>query len=77
MLLEGLTPFLIHRDTGEYIMAEWKMRSTAFKRNHSPEDVDVLVCWIDDEGDRGNLPRDVLDLREIARLAASEAISPD
>jgi hypothetical protein len=66
---------LIDRVTDEYLMAEWKMRSSAFKRNHAPEDVDVLVCWLDDETDRAVVPSRVVALYEIARIVAAEAIN--
>jgi hypothetical protein len=53
---------LIDRVTDEYLMAEWKMKSSAYKTNHAPGDVDVLVCWLDDEIDRESLPSIVLSL---------------
>lgn len=61
---------LVSRINDEYQMAEWKMRSSDFKQNHKPEDVDVLVCWTDDEKDREILPPKVLTLRGIAKEAA-------
>lgn len=66
---------LIDRTTDEYLMAEWKMNSSAFKSNHSSDDVDVLVCWLDDETNRSVLPPTVLSLFEIARMVAAENIS--
>jgi len=65
---------LISRVTDEYLIGEWKMTSSDFKRNHSPEDVDVLVCWHDDEEDQSVLPDTVVSLRSVAKLAATEAI---
>jgi hypothetical protein len=65
---------LIDNDTREYLVAEFKMRSSAFALNHRPEDVDVLVVWEDDVADKAGLPREVVCLREIARQAAQELI---
>lgn len=68
---------LISRITDEYLMAEWKMKSSDFKVNHKPEDVDVVVCWIDDESDRTSLPPKTLALQNVAREAAKIAIQSD
>lgn len=65
---------LVDSETGEYLIAEFKMSSTAFALNHSAADVDVLIVWSDDAIDRSNLPAVVLSLREIARTAAQELI---
>jgi len=65
---------LIDRRSDQYLMAEWKMRSADYRLNHKPEDVDVLVCWTDEEQDRSILPSVVLPLREIARKAAEVAL---
>lgn len=62
---------LIDRATDQYLMAEWKMRSSAFALNHKPEDVDVLVCWIHDETSREKLPPRVVALQDVARVAAA------
>jgi hypothetical protein len=56
---------LIDRTTSAYLMAEFKMRSSEFKGNHSASDVDVLVCWIDDETDKVKLPPRVLSLKSL------------
>ena len=61
---------LIDASTDGYLLAEFKMRSSDFKRNHKPEDVDVRVVWKDDEPDRKQLPAIVLCLHDIAREAA-------
>ena len=66
---------LVNDNTGEYVVAEFKMRSSSFKLNHQPSDVDVLVVWFDDEPDKTKLPPDVLCLRDIAREAAQETIN--
>jgi hypothetical protein len=66
---------LIKEDTRDYILAEFKMRSSAFPLNHKPDDVDLLVVWDDDQVDRALLPGAVLSLREVARSAAQEAIA--
>ncbi len=68
---------LIDLRTDEYVLSEWKMRSSAFASNHKAEDVDVLVCWYDDENDRAKLPRDVICLRDIARTAATSILSDE
>lgn len=65
---------LVDNDTREYLVAEFKMRSSAFTVNHEPGDVDVLIVWDDDATDRSALPREVVSLREIARHAAQEII---
>ena len=56
-------------------MAEWKKSSSDFKSNHKPDDVDVLVCWLDDETDRLLLPPKVLALRDVARTAADSILN--
>jgi hypothetical protein len=66
---------LVAEDTGEYLIAEFKMKSSDFSRNHKPEDVDVLVVWEADEADLSKLPPEVLHLREISKTAAQELIS--
>lgn len=66
---------LISEDSGEYLVAEFKMRSSAFKSNHQADDIDVLIVWEDDETDRTHLPPTILSLREIARSAAQEIIA--
>jgi hypothetical protein len=55
--------------SGEYLMAEFKIRSSDFKLNHKPEDVDLLVCWVHDETDKTKLPPRVLDLGSRLREA--------
>lgn len=54
---------LIDDATSEYLMAEFKVRSSDFELNHKQEDVDVLVCWIDDKEDKSGLPPRVLALK--------------
>jgi len=65
---------LIDRTTDEYLIAEWKKFSSDFKQNHAPEDVDVLVCWHDDEKDSQKLPRRVLALHAVARKAVETTL---
>lgn len=60
---------LIDRATDEYLVSEFKMNSADFKGNHSKEDVDVLICWIDDETDRSVLPNKVLSLKTLRENA--------
>jgi hypothetical protein len=66
---------LIDRTTDEYIMAEWKKYSSDFKSNHKPDDVDLLVCWTDNEKDRGTLPPRVLALHAVAKTAAETTLA--
>lgn len=67
---------LIDRQSLEYRMGEFKMQSSAFKTNHNPDDVDVLICWEDDEKDRTKVPPVVLSLRQtIADLLAEGAFA--
>ena len=61
---------LIDRITREYKIAEWKMKSSDFKKNHRKDDIDVLICWIDDESCKSLLPLSVVPLRDVARMAA-------
>jgi hypothetical protein len=58
---------LIEDATNAYMIAEWKMYSSAFKSNHHKNDVDVLVVWHDDETDRSILPNRVLELKSISK----------
>jgi hypothetical protein len=66
---------LVAEDTGEYLIAEFKMKSSDFSKNHKSGDVDVLVVWEADETDSSKLPLAVLPLREISKTAAQELIS--
>jgi hypothetical protein len=66
---------LIDRISDEYVMAEWKKYSSDYKSNHKPEDVDVLVCWTDNETDRTVLPRKVLALHSVAKIAAETTLA--
>ncbi len=63
---------LIDRSTREYLMAEFKMKSSAFAGNHHKDDVDVLVCWEDDEKDRTKLPERVVHLRQVLEAKLEE-----
>lgn len=60
---------LIDRSTGEYLMAEFKMNSSDFSSNHKRDEVDVLVCWLDDESDRRKLPERVVGLKDLQEKA--------
>lgn len=68
---------LVDRVTGQYLVAEWKMRSSAFATNHNAEDIDVLVCWIDDATDRTKLPPRVVAIQDVARRAAAERLTEE
>ena len=68
---------LIDRTNDQYLMAEWKKYSSDFKANHKPEEVDVLVCWHDNELDRKKLPPRTLALRAVAKKAAEIELAND
>jgi len=68
---------LVDDDTGEYLIAEFKMTSSSFTQNHKKDDVDVLIVWHDDEVDRNKLPTSVVCLKDIARTAAQELLRGD
>lgn len=72
---ETTTPdaILIDEATGLYVISEFKMRSSSYKSNHEPKDVDVLVCWEDDETNRGRLPLNIVELKEAAKLFAKDS----
>jgi hypothetical protein len=55
-------------------MAEWKKRSTDSKVNHKLEDVDVLVCWHQNELDKTNLPPRVMALHSVGKKAAETKV---
>lgn len=63
---------LIDAVTDQYLMAEFKMYSCDYSANHRAEDVDVLVCWIDNEKDRRKLPATVLALKDLLAKALDE-----
>lgn len=65
---------LVDDTTKEYLIAEFKMKSSAFKSNHKKEDIDVLIVWDDDELEKWTLPSTVLCLRDIARTVAMSVI---
>ncbi len=65
---------LIDRATDEYLVAEFKMNSKDFKSNHHKDDIDVLICWIDDatDGDKPFLPDRILDLSALIEKSIKE-----
>jgi len=63
---------LIDRSTDEYLMSEFKMYSSDFASNHNPNDVDVLVCWIDDAVNRTQLPKRVVALKDLREKAVKD-----
>ncbi len=63
---------LIDRSSNAYLIAEFKMRSSEFSMNHKAEDVDVLICWIDDASDRSVLPPRVLPLKALLERIVHE-----
>ncbi len=64
--------FLIDRATGQYLVAEFKMNSKDFSSNHKKEELDVLICWEDDDTDRTQLPPHVIGLRSLLEKALKE-----
>lgn len=65
---------IIDRRSSEYLIAEWKKRTSDFKKNHRKELIDIVIAWYDDETNRSTLPT-VICLQEIARTVALESIS--
>ncbi|MFL2949268.1 MAG: hypothetical protein ACJZ40_02645 [Candidatus Poseidoniaceae archaeon] len=65
---------LMHSGSEEYYIAEFKIYSNAFKGNHHKDDVDVLVCWIDNEDDRDVLPPTVIELQTVVREVARQRL---
>lgn len=68
---------LINQETDCYEIAEMKIRSSDFTKNHDKEDVDVLVVWEDDESDHTKLPKTVINLWQKARDAALSLMNND
>lgn len=68
---------LVDRVTDQYIIAELKKYSSTFKSNHRPEEIDVLVCWIDDETDRAKLPPRVVALAKVAKAAIAQRLESE
>jgi hypothetical protein len=68
---------LINRATDEYLIAEFKMKSSQFKVNHHKDDIDVLVVWEDDEPNKPLLPDHVICLSIIAKEAAIDNIQAE
>lgn len=66
---------LTSRITGEYLVAEFKLKSSQFTLNHHCDDIEVLICWTDDSEERSTLPPAVLALEDIAREAVKEKFS--
>lgn len=60
---------LIDRNTNEYLIAELKMKASAFTSNHNKEDIDVLICWEDDAKIKDSLPSKVVVLRDVLEKA--------
>ncbi len=48
------------------------MYSSDFKTNHKKEDVDLLICWIDDEKDRTLVPPKILALSPLIETGLKE-----
>lgn len=61
---------LVNTADNAYEIAEFKKKSSDFTINHEKEEVDVLVCWLDDASDRSKLPRTIVALKDIARTVA-------
>ncbi len=63
---------VVDRTSNAYLMAEFKMRSSEFSSNHKPEDVDVLICWLNDAADASQLPPLVLSLKTLLERIVQE-----
>lgn len=65
---------LINRTTEEYMIAEFKLKSSQFTTNHKKDDIDVLVIWEDDEQEKEKLPEFKVVLSDIAKAAAIDIL---
>ena len=63
------------KKTDDYLIAEFKIKSSDYKRNHKSGDVDILVVWRDDETDRSTLPNTILELYKIAKNSPPDAVN--
>lgn len=57
---------VVEKATGQYLVAEFKMYSSAFVTGNQTRDfVDILICWEDDcaEADKAKLPNEILCLK--------------
>jgi hypothetical protein len=61
---------LLNRHNNEYLVAEFRVKSSLFNHNHGREDIDVLVVWVDDSSERSLLPELIVSLKDISRAAA-------
>ncbi len=68
---------LIDRYTDEYLLAEFKKNSKSFSSNHKKDDVDVLVCWFDDDHGNEELPNVVLNLEAVAEEVVKANLQRD
>lgn len=52
--------------TNDYSIAKFELNSSNYKKHHTPDDVDVLIVWRDDEKERSHLPTQVIELYQFA-----------
>lgn len=64
------------KKTDEYQIAEFKMNSSDYKKNHKPSDVDVLIVWRDDETERAHLPKNIVELYKFSKIAVLNSVKP-
>ena len=62
---------VVDKATGDYLVAEFKIRSSSFTTNHSVEAIDLLFCWIHDAPPNTVLPK-VICLHAVLNAAISE-----
>jgi hypothetical protein len=63
---------LYDKQTEKYVIAEFKTKSSDYKKNHNPNDVDVLIVWEDDETDQSKLPLKIVVLYKTAKSAFND-----
>lgn len=56
--------------TNDYSIAKFELNSSEYKKHHTPDDVDVLIVWRDDEKNRSHLPMQVIELSQLAKKAS-------
>jgi len=62
------------KHSNEYLIAKFALNSSDYKKHHTPDDVDVLIVWRDDEKKRSLLPMQVVELYRLAKEASTKAV---
>jgi hypothetical protein len=63
---------VVDKATGDYLIAEFKIKSSRFTANHDAEAIDLLFCWDHDAPEYGKLPNKVVCLRDVLIAAINE-----